>query len=264
VTTPDFDGPFDRLLHLVNQEQVDIWSVSLAAIVDAYVASLEEMRALDLEVATEFLLIAAVLLELKARRLLPDEGEGELDEELALWEERDLLLARLLECKTFKDAGEALARMADAAALLRPRPGGLEEPFVDLTPDLLAGVTPERLRSAYVTATSGGRQPRVDMDHVAPIRASVRDAVDSLVAELQGAGRISFRSLTGHLRQRLDVIVKFLAVLELYKQGLVELEQVTTFGELHIWWIGPETGGQIAAGQPTAAGHSIDTEEYDG
>lgn len=103
VSTPVFEGPFDLLLHLILKEQVDIHEVSLAVIVDAYLQEIERMQSLDLEVATEFLLIASTLVELKARRLLPGREDVDLDEELALWEERDLLLARLLECKTFKD-----------------------------------------------------------------------------------------------------------------------------------------------------------------
>ena len=113
VSTEVFEGPFDLLLHLILREQVDLYEISLARIVDAYLTEVERMETLDLDVATEFLLIAATLVELKARRLLPDRQDVELDEELALWEERDLLLARLLECKTFKDAAGVLRRMAD-------------------------------------------------------------------------------------------------------------------------------------------------------
>ena len=124
VWTPVFEGPFDLLLHLISREQVDLWEVSLSDIVEDYVANLEQIRAaLDLDVATEFLLIAAVLLELKARRLLPGRDDVEPEEELALWEERDLLLARLLECKTFKDAA---GRHAASDGIGRPLvgPGG--------------------------------------------------------------------------------------------------------------------------------------------
>ena len=127
VSTPVFEGPFDLLLHLVTRQQVDIWELSLSSIVDEFVATIERMQALDLSVATEFLLTAAVLLELKARRLLPESSDGEDEEELALWEERDLLLARLLECKTFKDASQAMARLMDASDLsvaAPHRPGG--------------------------------------------------------------------------------------------------------------------------------------------
>src|SRR5947199_6362309 len=144
VQTPVFEGPFDLLLHLILREQVDVYEISLSTIVDAYLAELDRMRQadnrLDLDVATEFLLIAATLIELKARRLLPGRDDVELDEELALWEERDLLLARLLECKTFKDAARALERLADRAELSQPRRAGMEERFVGLVPDVLAGV----------------------------------------------------------------------------------------------------------------------------
>ena len=123
VSTEVFEGPFDLLLHLILREQVDLYEISLARIVDAYLAELERMESLDLDVATEFLLIAATLVELKARRLLPDREDVDLDEELALWEERDLLLARLLECKTFKDAAGVLRRLGDRAVALVPPPG---------------------------------------------------------------------------------------------------------------------------------------------
>jgi segregation and condensation protein A len=238
VSTPVFEGPFDLLLHLISREQVDIYQISLSAIVDGYVAGLEQVRALDLDVATEFLLIAAILLELKARRLLPGVDDVDLDEELALWEERDLLLARLFECKTFKDAAAALARGMDAAGRSWPRTAGLEERFFAVAPDFLAGVTPARLREAYLLATAPRPASRVDLDHVAPVRVSVADAVVELLDELPRVGRITFRRLTEALAERLEVIVRFLAVLELYKQGLVELEQATNFGTLHIIWLG--------------------------
>jgi segregation and condensation protein A len=238
VSTPVFEGPFDLLLHLISREQVDIYQVSLSSIVDGYVAGLEQLRSLDLDVATEFLLIAAILLELKARRLLPGKDDVDLDEDFGLWEERDLLLARLFECKTFKDAAGALARHMDAAGRSWPRTAGLEERYLTLAPDLLAGVTPERLREAYVAATAPKPAPRVDLDHVAPVRVSVADAVVELLDQLPRVGRTTFRRLTEALAERLEVIVQFLAVLELYKQGLVELEQATNFGTLHITWLG--------------------------
>jgi len=240
VTTAVFEGPFDLLLHLITREQVDIYQVSLSSIVDAYVATLEQMRTIDLDVATEFLLIAAVLLELKARRLLPGRDDVDHEEELALWEERDLLLARLFECKTFKDAAAALHRMMDAAGRSWPRVAGLEDRFIELTPDLLAGVTPERLLQAYFSAVTPRPVPRVDLDHLAPVRASVTDAVAELVDELPRSGAITFARLTGALAERLEVIVRFLAVLELYKRGWVDLEQANNFAELTIRWVGTE------------------------
>jgi segregation and condensation protein A len=260
VSTPVFEGPFDLLLHLINREQVDLWEVSLVNIVDAYVETLAEMQAaLDLEVATEFLLIAAVLLELKARRLLPGREDIELEEELALWEERDLLLARLLECKTFKDAAGSLSRAMETAARSWPRLAGLDseldEQFTRLVPDVLAGVTGEQLAEAMNRMMTPKPPARVLLDHVAPVRASVRDAVEELLDELPRAGRITFARLTSGLVERLEVIVRFLALLELYKQGAVELDQPVTFGQLEVVWIGAADGGAADFGL---------AEEYEG
>jgi segregation and condensation protein A len=251
VSTPVFEGPFDLLLHLINRQQVDLWEVSLAGIVDEYVETLAGMQAaLDLETATEFLLIAAVLLELKARRLLPGREDVELEEELALWEERDLLLARLLECKTFKDAAASLSRSMETAAHSWPRRAGLDaeldERFTRLVPDVLAGVTADQLAEAMGRMMAPKPQTRVLLDHVAPVRVSVRDAVEELLDELPRAGRITFARLTSGLVERLEVIVRFLALLELFKQGAVELDQPVTFGQLEVVWIGGP--GDVSAG----------------
>jgi segregation and condensation protein A len=240
VTTPVFDGPFDLLLHLILREQVELYDVSLTKIVDAYLAELDAMERCNLDLATEFLLIAATLIELKTRRLLPGADDLDLDEELSLWSERDLLLTRLVECKTFKDVAAALQGLANEAGRSYPRVAGPDERFVDLTPDLLAGVTPDDVRAAFLRAATPKPQPRIDLDHVAPIRASVTDAVAELLDELPYAGTISFRQLTGDLVERLEVVVRFLAVLELFKQGFVDLDQPTTFGDIQIIWLGRE------------------------
>ena len=238
VTTPVFDGPLDLLLHLILREQVDLYDVSLTKIVNAYLAELDKMENFSLDVATEFLLIAATLIELKTRRLLPGEDDLDLDEELALWSERDMLLTRLVECKTFKDAAVALEGLASEASRSFPRVAGPDDRFLDLTPDLLAGITPTDLRAAYLRAITPKPVVRIDLDHVAPIRASVLDAVAELLEELPLAGRISFRDLTGALVERLDVVVRFLAVLELFKQGFVDLDQPRSFGDIEIVWLG--------------------------
>jgi segregation and condensation protein A len=251
VRTPVFEGPFDLLLHLIAREEVDLYEVSLSTIVDAYVAELDRMAGvLDLERATEFLVIAATLVELKTRRLLPRPGQADLDDDLALFEERDLLLARLVECKTFREAGAALARMASAAERSRPRTAGPGERFLSLAPDLLAGVTPADLASAWERVVAPKPVPRVGLDHVAPIRVSVRDALEELAHSLPVRGRATFRQLTHGVDGRLDVIVRFLAVLELYKQGLVELDQASTFGELEVTWV-PGAGADLLAGFDT-------------
>lgn len=255
VVTPVFEGPFDLLLHLILRDQVDVYQVSLSRIVDAYLAELDaqaqkvEGGPLDLDAATEFLLIAATLVELKTRRLLPRTSDPDADEELALLEERDLLLARLLECKTFRDAGHALSGTMRDAGRSWPRAAGIEDRFVDLQPDLLASVTAADLAAALVRAATPKPQPRIDLDHVAPIRISVADAVEELRAMLPERRRATFRELTDGLGGRLEIIVRFLACLQLFKDGLVELDQASTFAELVITW----TGGEEGASQPDRA-----------
>lgn len=244
VSTAVFEGPFDLLLHLILREQVDLYEVSLATIVDRYLAEMDRLENVDLDVTTEFLLIAATLVELKTRRLLPGADPDDLDEELALWEERDLLLARLLECKTFKDASQVLSALAEAAGRSHPRTAGLEDRFLDLVPDLLVGVTPDDLRHALLRAIAPRPVARIDLDHLAPVRASVADAVEELIDELPRVGRITFRDLTGALVDRLEVVVRFLAVLELFKQGLIDLDQADMFGDITICWLGAEASDE--------------------
>src|ERR687898_1169446 len=240
VQTPVFEGPFDLLLHLILQEQVDLYEVSLSTIVDSYLRELERMDELELDRASEFLLIAATLVELKSRRLLPTGDDLDLDEELALWEERDLLLHRLVECKTFKEAAIALQVLAGEAGRSVGRTLGVDERYVGLMPDVLEGVTADDLRRAYLRAIAPRSVPQIDLDHVAPIRASVTDAMAELVDELPRAGRITFRALTGDLVERLEVVVRFLAVLELFKVGLVDLDQAVTLGDIVIVWQGAD------------------------
>ncbi|MFZ4718057.1 MAG: segregation and condensation protein A [Ilumatobacteraceae bacterium] len=258
VSTSVYEGPFDLLLHLILKEQVDIYEVSLSHIVDAYLVEVERLQSLDLDVATEFLLIAATLVELKARRLLPGREDVDLDDELALWEERDLLLARLLECKTFKDVASVFGRLAEEADRSFPRSVGADERFADLMPDLMDGVTPQRLHKAFMRAITPKPVPRIDLFHVAPVRASVADALAEMVDELPRVGRISFRRLTSGLVERLEVIVRFLALLELFKQGYVELEQTERFGDIEVVWTG---AGEAEGGLPIG-GIAID--DYEG
>jgi segregation and condensation protein A len=232
VRTAVFEGPFDLLLHLILRQEVDLWDVSLASIVDAYLSEIERLEAIDLDVATDFLVIAATLVELKARRLLPGADDADVDEELLRFEERDLLLARLLECKTFQDVARELeARMRRADRSL-PRRAGPEEPFRSLAPDPLERVGPVALRDAMQRVLAPRPRPTVDTDHVAPVRASVRDAVDDVLRVLPEDEPMSFRALVAAVHSRLEFVVRFLAVLELFKQGVVDLLQITSFGEL--------------------------------
>jgi segregation and condensation protein A len=256
VCTPVFEGPFDLLLHLILREQVDLYEVSLASIVDGYLAHLAGLDRLDLEVTTEFVLIASTLVELKARRLLPGREEIDLDEELALWEERDLLLARLLECKTFKDVAAVLGRLQDVAGQSFPRTAGPDEHLRSLQPDLLAGVTPERLRNAFLRVVTPKPVVRVELFHVSPVRLTVAEVVADLADELPRLGRVTFRRLTQACAERLEIIVHFLAVLELYKQGVIELDQLESFGAIEIVWLGGEL---VGAGAPAGA-----VDDYEG
>lgn len=256
VSTPVYEGPFDLLLQLILQEKVDIYEVDLSVIVDRYLVELERIQALDLDVATEFLLIAATLVELKTRRLLPGSDDIDLDEEFSLWEERDLLLARLIECKTFKDVAQVFSRLADEADLSFPRLVGPDERFAGLIPDLLEGTSVRRLQSAAIRALTPRPEPIVDLFHVNPIRFTVAEAVAELIDELPRVGRISFRRLTADLGERLEVIVRFLAVLELFKQGVVDLDQPERFGDIQVIW--------TADGDPAAVREAILVDAYEG
>jgi segregation and condensation protein A len=279
VSTPVFEGPFDVLLQLVQDHKVDVYDIRVADIVDAFVAEVAARQPLDLQVATEFLVIAAILVELKSRKLLPGPDEVEDDEELCGFEERDRLLARLLELQAYAAAADAFALLTEQAARSLPRTAGLEEAFRDLAPDLLVGVTPDKLAAAFLR----GMTPRIPLDldlaHVTVEAVTVSEAVSELVERLPGEGRASFRALTAHCTTRMQIIVRFLALLELCKQGRVALEQGETFGDLEVSWTGPEAGAvdhggegvdAVAAGERAAAavlspvGVLEGVEEYDG
>lgn len=251
VQTPVFEGPFDLLLHLILREQVDLYEISLHEITDAYLGELDRMERLDLEVATEFLLIAATLLELKARRLLPSPAEADLDEELDLVDGRDLLLTRLVECKTFKDAAVALRALAAGASRSYPRRcGPTEERFARLVPDLLEGVSGDDLRLAFLRAETPRPAARVDLSHITPVKVTLEETLAELVVELPEVGSTTFRQLTGHLSDRVEVVVRFLAVLELFKLDLVDIRQPTSFADITITW----TAGDQAPVRLAAAG----------
>jgi len=243
VATPVYDGPFDLLLHLILKEEVDIHEVSLTRIVEAYLEEIQRMQMLDLDVATEFLLIASTLVELKTRRLLPGREDMDLDEELALWSERDLLLARLLDCKTFKDVASVFSQLTERASLSFPRRSGPDERFAELLPDMLDGVTPVRLQRAYLRVTQPKAPTSIDLFHVAPIRASVADALMEMLDTLPKLGKVTFRQITEAIYDRIEVVVRFLAILELYKQGRVTLEQSDRFGEIEVQWIAGDNTG---------------------
>ena len=249
VATPVYDGPFDLLLHLILKEEVDIHEVSLTRIVQAYLEEIQRMQMLDLDVATEFLLIASTLVELKTRRLLPGKQDMDLDEELALWSERDLLLARLLDCKTFKDVASVFTQLAEQASLSYPRRSGPDERFADLMPDMLEGVTPVRLQRAFLRATQPKPPTAIDWYHVAPIRASVAEALMEMLETLPKLGKVTFKQITEAIHDRIEVVVRFLAILELFKQGRISLEQKDRFGDIEVMWTAGNDTGFVSAMQ---------------
>jgi segregation and condensation protein A len=241
VATPVFEGPIDLLVHLVHRHEVDILEVPLAPVVDAFVTVLREHpETLSMDARSQFLLMAAILVEIKSQRLLPGPDDVEDDEELSGWEERDLLLSRLLECRAYAAAADAFVVLTEHAARSLPREAGLDDGFVVHAPDLLEGVTPDRLAQAYLRATAERPKPRVDLSHVTVDTVTVSETVRALAGTLPGRGTVSFRELTAHLDTRIEVIVHFLAVLELCKLGKVAVGQAERFGDLSIEWVGED------------------------
>ena len=239
VSTPVYSGPFELLLQLILREQVEIFDIEIARITDSFLAEIERMSECDLETATEFLLIAATLVDMKVKRLLPTEVAVDLDDELEAISQRDLLLARLLECNTFRDASRRLRAMFEEAARSHPRRVGINtERWLNLAPAVLDGVSPSDVRTAYLRAAAHRPVPRVDVTHITPISLTVGHAVAELIEELTSVGRATFRRLTLGVDDRLELVVRFLAVLELVKQGLADVEQATTFGDIVISWTG--------------------------
>jgi segregation and condensation protein A len=243
VKTRGFEGPFDLLLHLIATRELDIYEVSLAAITEDYLAHLNAMAELDLDVATEFLVVAATLIELKASRLLP--GPPRDEEDLLAISERDLLIARLLEYKAFKDAAARLREiMAENAGYLG-REAGPGAELAHLCPDLMTRTSPEHLAELARRALSPKRAPVVDTSHIAPIRVSVAEAVEELRAVLARRERASFAQLTRSCRSRIEVVVRFLALLELIKRGEADVEQAERFGGISAVWLGHTSPGPV-------------------
>lgn len=234
VTAGDFEGPFDLLLQLIAQRRVDVYDIALADITDDYLAVVRAMDTVDLEATTEFLIIAATLVELKAARLLPDDSEPELDE-LAV-HARDLLYARLLDFQVFAEAAAFLGGRLDDQKGYVPRLVPLEQRFVGCVPPVVLEATPEQIAELYrdALATQAERERPVDTSHLPPIPITVEQASAMLVNRLHAnGGRATFRELTDGA-SRVEVAVSFLAVLDLYKDERVDVEQQANFGDLRI------------------------------
>jgi segregation and condensation protein A len=239
-----FEGPLDLLLHLIARQRVDIYEVSLAEITREYLAEVAR-RAFDLEATTGFLVVAATLLELKSARLLPVDEADEAD--VQLLEERDLLLARLVECATLREAGAWIAVALHRGEAYLPRQAGLEPQLIALAPDLLARTNVGDLVAAARSLAPAPVAP-FDSSHVLPLRGSVKDAIAELAGALCAVSRLSFEQLCGRRQDRAEVVVRFLALLELFKAGAVELSQGARFGDIEAAWTGEVDADAVLAG----------------
>jgi segregation and condensation protein A len=233
VGVPVFRGPFRLLADMILERQVDVCDVPVAEVTADFLARADEAEGWTLEEATWFLAICAVLLELKVGRLFPQRRD--LDEEDLLGGSPDLAYARGLELAAFRRVATTLSEMLERGARFVPRQAGPAEEFADLYPDPMERVTAAALAE---TAAVLLRPPTVDLSHVAPIRASVTEALERVKARLSKGGDARFRELVRDCRDRIQVVVRFLALLELHARGEVALHQAQTFGDIEVRWEG--------------------------
>jgi segregation and condensation protein A len=243
VRLVNFTGPFDLLLQLIGKHKLDVTEVALHQVTDEFIAYIRAMGDdWDLDEASEFLVIAATLLDLKAARLLPA-AAVENEEDLALLEVRDLLFARLLQYKAFKEAAAAIASMEAVAARRWPRSVQLEPRYAEALPDLILGLGPERLAALAMKAFTPKATPMVSIEHIHMVRVSVREHAEMLREQLVRIRTASFRTLCADCETTLEVVARFLALLELFREGLVGFEQVQALGELTVRWTGADDTG---------------------
>lgn len=239
VSTSVFEGPLDLLLQLITRHQVDVTSLSLVDLVTEYLAHVEEMRRLDLDVTSEFLLIAATLIQLKAHALLPADREIDLDEELALMEERDRLLARLLTCVTFKDVAVVLRHRLQETNRFVPRISGLDQEIAIAPPEVEVptdGIGLARIAAAVFAV----RSEEPDLDHLDLELPSVQAAIEELRARVSQEVTTGFDSLVAHCRRPVEVAAYFLALLELARWGMVEVSQEDWMSEIRVQHTGQD------------------------
>jgi segregation and condensation protein A len=245
VHLSNFDGPFDLLLQLISRHKLDITEVSLSLVTDefiAYIRSLElSGQGWQLDQATEFLVVAATLLDLKAARLLPS-GEVEDEEDLALLEARDILFARLLQYRAFKEIAASFQTMIEAADKAFPRVVALDAALSALLPEVLIGVGPERFASIAERVLTPKSPPVVAIAHLHMALVSVSEQSKLVVEALRHSKTMSFRSLCHDADSTMVVVARFLALLDLYRQGNLRFNQVMALGELQISWTGSDEG----------------------
>jgi segregation and condensation protein A len=254
VRLSNFEGPFDLLLSLITRRQLDITEVALSQVTDEFLSYISGAAAWDLGQATEFLVVAATLLDLKTARLLPA-ADVDDEEDLALLEARDLLFARLLQYRAYKLAAAYLAELERAQGRRYGRAVELEPRFAALLPEVVIGLNPQQFADLAAGAMTPRPVPTVSIDHVHAPKVSVREQMTILRARLHRGGSATFRSLVADCASTLEVVGRFLAVLELYREGVVAFDQAAALAELRVRWIGTEDAG------PSEDEQSVD-EEY--
>ncbi|MFE9094821.1 segregation and condensation protein A [Streptomyces sp. NPDC007264] len=238
VRLANFEGPFDLLLQLISKHKLDVTEVALSKVTDEFMAHIRAMGPdWDLDQTTEFLVVAATLLDLKAARLLPA-AEVEDEADLALLEARDLLFARLLQYRAYKQIAEIFSRRTEDEARRHPRTVGLEPHHAELLPEVVISIGPEGFARLAVKAMQPRPKPQVYVDHIHAPLVSVQEQAGIVVARLRELGAASFRVLVADTDDTLTVVARFLALLELYREKAVALEQEAALGELVVRWTG--------------------------
>ncbi|QXJ25495.1 segregation/condensation protein A [Actinomadura graeca] len=242
VHLDNFEGPFDLLLGLISKHKLDITEVSLHKVTDDFIAHIRSFgKEWDLDQASHFLLVAATLLDLKAARLLPS-GEVDDEEDLALLEARDLLFARLLQYRAYKEVAKVIAgRIADQNRRF-PRLVPMEPKFANLLPEVLLGLGPEEFARLAAKALAPKAPPSVSVEHMYQPRASVKEQAAIVVERLRRLRTTTFRVLAADAEGTYEVVARFLALLELYRERAVTFEQLEPLGELHVTWTGADDG----------------------
>lgn len=252
VHLDNFDGPFDLLLQLISKHKLDITEVSLSLVTDEFISFIRALEASGegwrLDQATEFLVIAATLLDLKAARLLPS-GEIEDEEDLALLEARDILFARLLQYRAFKEIAANFQEAILAADKSFPRVVALDPTLSSLLPEVLIGVGPERFAAIADRVLTPKVAPVVAVEHLHSALVSVSEESKLVVEALRKGRTVSFRTLIQEADSTLVVVARFLALLDLYRQGALRFEQVVALGELQISWVGSDEGEILASSE---------------
>jgi segregation and condensation protein A len=245
VHLENFDGPFDLLLQLISRHKMDVTEVALSLVTDefiGYIRKLEESgEGWQLDQATEFLVVAATLLDLKAAKLLP-QGEVEDEADLALLEARDLLFARLLQYRAFKEIAATFAERITLAEKSFARTTALDPHFASLLPEVLIGVGPERFAVIADRVLFPKAPPVVSVEHIHRPLVNVAEQTKFVVAALRLAKHLSFRALVHDAEEPMVVVARFLALLDLYRSGSLRFEQLEAFTDLQISWVGSESG----------------------